>query len=222
MWSMCWWVMRISSRSSIDAAVARELALELVERRARVRPRVDQRERVVLDQVDVDAPDGERRGDRQPVDPLLGSRGVGVRRTRPRTLPVASNPPEIRGNLPKPGRVSCLRHGSRSCPLRPRRRRARRHHRHRRRVDHDPAADPRAGHEAGRRHRHRPGLRRDHEDGRRLAPPAQGHGQPGHLRLAGGRQRAGRARRRRRAALAARRAGATASTTSCCGRSRAR
>ena len=31
---------------------------------------------------------------------------------------------------------------------------------------------------AGRRDRHRPRLRRDHEDARRLAAPAQGHGRP--------------------------------------------
>ena len=53
-------------------------ALEHVERAARVRAGVDQRERLVLDQVHVHAPDGERRGDGDPVD--AGGRGgcVGV------------------------------------------------------------------------------------------------------------------------------------------------
>ena len=43
-------------------------ALELVERLARVRPDVDQRQRVVLDQVAVDPPDHERRRDRERAD----------------------------------------------------------------------------------------------------------------------------------------------------------
>ena len=43
-------------------------ALELVERGTRIRPGVDERERLVLDQVDVDAPDRERGRDREPVD----------------------------------------------------------------------------------------------------------------------------------------------------------
>ena len=50
------------------AAVLGQRALQRVERRARVRPAVDQRQRVVLDQVAVDAPDRERRRDRQAVD----------------------------------------------------------------------------------------------------------------------------------------------------------
>ena len=54
-WSMCWWVMTIRSRSSIAAPVRGERALELVERLAGVRARVDERQRVVLDQVAVDA-----------------------------------------------------------------------------------------------------------------------------------------------------------------------
>ena len=45
-----------------------QLVLELVERLAGVRARVDQRERLVLDQVAVDPADGERRGDAQAVD----------------------------------------------------------------------------------------------------------------------------------------------------------
>ena len=46
-------------------------ALELVEGLPRVRPAVDQGERIVLDQVGVDAPDHERGGDGQAVDPGL-------------------------------------------------------------------------------------------------------------------------------------------------------
>ena len=49
----------------------RERLFELVERLRGVRPRVDQRERLVLNQVRVDASDRERRGDRQAVDALL-------------------------------------------------------------------------------------------------------------------------------------------------------
>jgi hypothetical protein len=62
------------------AAVAGERRLERVERAAGVGAGVDQRQRVVVDQVAVDAPDGERRRDRQPVDPL--SRGGRVRVVR--------------------------------------------------------------------------------------------------------------------------------------------
>ena len=61
-------------------AVVGELVLELVERLAGVRPGVDQRERVVLDQVAVDAADGERRGDRQAMDSRLGSAREGLLR----------------------------------------------------------------------------------------------------------------------------------------------
>jgi hypothetical protein len=46
-----------------------QLALQLVERDAGVRTAVDERERLVLDQVDVDPPDRERRRDGEPVDP---------------------------------------------------------------------------------------------------------------------------------------------------------
>ena len=53
-------------------AVLGELVLQLVERAPGVRPGVDQRERVVLDQVGVDAPDRERRRDPQQVDARLG------------------------------------------------------------------------------------------------------------------------------------------------------
>ena len=52
------------------AALAQRL-LELVERLAGVRPGVDERQRVVLDQVAVHPPDGERRRDLQPADPGL-------------------------------------------------------------------------------------------------------------------------------------------------------
>ena len=58
--------------------------------------------------------------------------------------------------------------------LRPRRRHPHRPDRHRRRLADDAAADPRSsGSQPDRRHRHRPRLRRDHQDARRLAPPAQ-------------------------------------------------
>ena len=57
----------------------REPALELVERLPAVGPRVDERERVVLDQVGVHAPDHERRRDRQPVDPGRGGLLPGAR-----------------------------------------------------------------------------------------------------------------------------------------------
>ena len=50
------------------AAVRGQRLLELVEGLARVRAGVDQRERVVLDEVDVDPAHGERRGDREAVD----------------------------------------------------------------------------------------------------------------------------------------------------------
>ena len=57
----------------LDRVSARgERLFELVQRLARVRPRVDERERRVLDQVGVDAPDHERRGNRQAMDALLG------------------------------------------------------------------------------------------------------------------------------------------------------
>ena len=54
------------------APQGRELALELVERLAGVRPGVDQGQRLVLDQVAVDPPDRERGGDLKPVDAGLG------------------------------------------------------------------------------------------------------------------------------------------------------
>ena len=51
-----------------------QAAAELVERRARVGPGVHQRERRVVDQVDVDPPDGEGGGDGEPVDAGRGRR----------------------------------------------------------------------------------------------------------------------------------------------------
>ena len=56
-------------------AVLGELVLELVQRAARVRARVDERERLVLDQVGVHAPDRERRRDPQEVDAGFGCPG---------------------------------------------------------------------------------------------------------------------------------------------------
>ena len=69
----------------LDAvAVHGQGALELVERLARVRARVDERQRLVLDQVAVDAPDRERGRDRQAV--VAGGRDVdGHERMRPST-----------------------------------------------------------------------------------------------------------------------------------------
>ena len=55
-------------------AVLGELVLELVERAPGVRARVDQRQRVVLDQVGVDPPDREGRGDPQQMDPASAAR----------------------------------------------------------------------------------------------------------------------------------------------------
>ena len=57
----------------LDAVAVRgERALERVERRAGVRPAVEQRQRVVLDEVRVDEPDLKRRRDLQPVDARVG------------------------------------------------------------------------------------------------------------------------------------------------------
>ena len=53
-------------------------ALELVEGGAGVGTRVDEGQRLVLDQVDVDPPDRERRGEGEAVDPRRGRRGEGV------------------------------------------------------------------------------------------------------------------------------------------------
>ena len=90
-----------------------------------------------------------------------------------------------------------LSHGPARHRLRPRRRHPRRADRHRRRLADDAAADPLRRRAAGRRGRHRPRLRRGHEDRRRLAPPAHGHGRPRRVEVAGVRLRPGLARRRR-------------------------
>jgi len=52
-------------------AVVGELALQLVQRLARVWPGVDQGQRLVLDQVAVDATNGERRGNPQLMNSFL-------------------------------------------------------------------------------------------------------------------------------------------------------
>ena len=79
------------------AAVLGQRRLERGQRRGRVRPGVDQRQRVVLDQVAVDPPDRERRGDGERVDgacraahasPELGGGG----RARPRARRPAARP----------------------------------------------------------------------------------------------------------------------------------
>ena len=56
-------------------AVLGELMVELVERAPGVRPGVDERQRLVLDQIRVHAADGERRRDPQDVDARLGGAG---------------------------------------------------------------------------------------------------------------------------------------------------
>ena len=73
----------------LDAMTVRpELPFELVQRASGVRPGVHEGERIVLDQVHVHPPDGEWRGDREPVDARRGRgrEGVGY---HPRTLPPA-------------------------------------------------------------------------------------------------------------------------------------
>jgi hypothetical protein len=65
-------------------------AAQLVERGARVRARVHQRQRLVLDQVGVHAPDRERRRDGHPVDPGGGGWGEGVLGQARLTLPCRS------------------------------------------------------------------------------------------------------------------------------------
>jgi hypothetical protein len=75
--------------------------LELVEGGAGVRPRIDQRERRILDQVDVHPSDGKGRGDGEAVDPgrhgwgervVAGGRGACLHCVR-RTLPAGVMPP---------------------------------------------------------------------------------------------------------------------------------
>ena len=67
-------------------AVLGELVLQLVERAPGVGPRVDERQRVVLDQVGVDAADRERGRDPQQVDARFGG-------SRERRLGGSSRPP---------------------------------------------------------------------------------------------------------------------------------
>ena len=86
-WSMCWWV-TIDQLEVVDRVAALgELALQLVERLARVGPGVDQGQRLVLEQVAVDPPDRERRRDAQAVDAgqrrLLERLPPGSARSRP-------------------------------------------------------------------------------------------------------------------------------------------
>ena len=64
-WSVCWWVMTIRSRSSTGARARACRVLERDQRAARVRADVDQRQRIVVDQVAVDRADPERRRDRE-------------------------------------------------------------------------------------------------------------------------------------------------------------
>jgi hypothetical protein len=61
------------------AAVCRQGALELVQGAPGVRSGVDERERLVVDQVAVDAPDRERRWDGEAVDARLCGRCEGHR-----------------------------------------------------------------------------------------------------------------------------------------------
>ena len=92
--------------------------------------------------------------------------------------------------------AGCTSDGSLADPLRLRRRHPRRHDRHGRRQPDDAAADPRLRHQAGGRGRHRPRLRRDHQDRRRLPALPQGHGADEPRVLAGARLLPGRDRRR--------------------------
>ena len=94
---MCWWVSTTSSMSSSEWPASGELVLELVERAARVGPGVDQRERVVLDQVGVDAADRERRRDAERVDARLG--GTRERLLGGQSLTSGSAPAPRRGAL---------------------------------------------------------------------------------------------------------------------------
>ena len=71
-WSMCWWVSTTSSMSSIEWPCSASWCCSSSSARPEFGPGVDQRQRVVLDQVGVDAPDRERRRDPQQVDARLG------------------------------------------------------------------------------------------------------------------------------------------------------
>src|SRR5688500_592033 len=65
-----------------------DAALQLVERGARVRTGVYERERLVRERVDVDSPDREGRGDRQAMDP---GRGGGRERIVARHVRISSS-----------------------------------------------------------------------------------------------------------------------------------
>ena len=77
-WSMCWWVMTmqlevldpVPERASPRSSTSSDLP--------EFGPDVDERQRRVLDQLAVDAPDRERRRDRDAVDAGLGGPGVEV------------------------------------------------------------------------------------------------------------------------------------------------
>ena len=95
-WSMCWWVTMTSSRSSIEWPRSAELALQLVERLARVGAGVDQGQRLVLDQVAVDPPDREGGGDRagsgsRPAPPARAPPPGSAPRLTPRISPSTSS-----------------------------------------------------------------------------------------------------------------------------------
>src|SRR5579884_284838 len=74
------------------AAMCREGTLQVVERLAGVRPGVDQRERLVLDQIAIDSTHEERGGEGNPVDAgpfgqrqrIVGARGAPIRRRHER------------------------------------------------------------------------------------------------------------------------------------------
>ena len=81
-WSMCWWVTITSSMSSSEWPSSAMPRCSSSNEVPEFGPGVDQRQRLVLDQVDVHAPDRERRGDREPVDARprrrAGDRGSSV------------------------------------------------------------------------------------------------------------------------------------------------
>ena len=69
-WSMCWWVRTTSSMSSIEWPCSASWCWSSSSARPEFGPGVDERQRVVLDQVGVHAADRERRRDPQAVDAL--------------------------------------------------------------------------------------------------------------------------------------------------------
>src|SRR5215211_7402445 len=84
-----------------------------------------------------------------------------------------------------PGGRPYLRDGPADRSLRPRRGAPGRDDGRRRRVGDDAGADPRLRHQARPRGGDGPRLRRDHQDRRRLAAPAAGHGVDAHRAVAG-------------------------------------